>query len=171
MKTVIAGSRSIGRLSPRKWDYEMLVALIEKAVQDSQIQITEVISGGAGGPDRAGEKWAESKSIPVTQIKPNWKLGRGAGLIANKELVEHAEALVVDSRRATTVFRHPHPFLLLRCHFTYRYLVFSHRFLAARITPHGKQENEAANAAWRLPHGVSKRSIGNLVGGVLPRKN
>ncbi|MDZ4849976.1 MAG: SLOG family protein [Pirellulaceae bacterium] len=95
MKTIIAGSRSIGRLSPRKWNYEMLVALVEKAVQDSDFQITEVISGGAGGPDRAGEKWAESQSIPVTQIKPNWKLGRGAGLIANKELVEHAEALVV----------------------------------------------------------------------------
>jgi len=95
MKTVIAGSRSIGRLSPRTWDYETLVALVEKAVQDSGFQITEVISGGAGGPDRAGEKWAESKSIPITQIKPNWKLGRGAGIAANKELVEHAEALVV----------------------------------------------------------------------------
>ena len=95
MKTLIAGSRSIGRLSPRTWDYETLVTLVEKAVQDSGYQITEVISGGAGGPDRAGENWAESKSIPITQIKPNWKLGRGAGLIANKELVEHAEASIV----------------------------------------------------------------------------
>lgn len=50
MKTVIAGSRAIGRLSRQQWDYDRLVALIDEAVRQSKISITQIISGGAGGP-------------------------------------------------------------------------------------------------------------------------
>jgi hypothetical protein len=94
LKTIIAGSRSIGRISSRKWDYDHLAQIIEQAVLQSGFDITEVISGGAGGPDRAGEQWAARHGIPVTTIKPNWKLGRGAGLIANKKLAEEGESLI-----------------------------------------------------------------------------
>lgn len=51
MKTIIAGSRSIDRISARRWDYEMLVSRIEQAVAESGFEVTEVITGGAGGPD------------------------------------------------------------------------------------------------------------------------
>ncbi len=94
MKTIIAGSRAIGRLCPRTWDYERLVALIDEAVRQSEITISEIISGGAGGPDRAGEMWAAENDIEVVSMKPNWALGRGAGLIRNGEMVERAEALI-----------------------------------------------------------------------------
>lgn len=46
MRTIIAGSRSIT-------DY----ALIQKAVSESGFEITEVVSGGAIGVDRLGERW------------------------------------------------------------------------------------------------------------------
>jgi len=94
MKTIIAGSRSIARISPRRWDYDQLAAILEAAVLDSGFKITEVISGGAGGPDRAGEQWAARNAVQATVIKPNWKLGRGAGLIANRQLAEAGEALI-----------------------------------------------------------------------------
>ena len=94
MKTIIAGSRAIGRLSQRTWDYERLIALIDEAVSDSKISITQIISGGAGGPDRAGEMWAAENDIEIVSMKPNWALGRGAGLIRNGEMVERAEALI-----------------------------------------------------------------------------
>ena len=94
MKTIIAGSRSIARISPRRWDYDQLAAILEAAVLDSGFKITEVISGGAGGPDRAGEQWAARNAVPVTVIEPNWALGRGAGLIANRQLAEAGEALI-----------------------------------------------------------------------------
>lgn len=94
MKTIIAGSRSIDRLSARRWDYVKLVDRIDKAVTESGFEVTEVITGGAGGPDRAGEQWAAKRGIPVTTIKPNWKLGKGAGLMANRQLAEAGEALV-----------------------------------------------------------------------------
>ena len=94
MKTIIAGSRSIDRISVRRWDYETLVSRIDKAIAESGFEVTEVITGGAGGPDRAGEQWAAKRGIPVTTIKPNWKLGKGAGLIANRQLAEAGEALI-----------------------------------------------------------------------------
>ncbi|MDA8745237.1 DUF2493 domain-containing protein [Rubripirellula amarantea] len=94
MKTIIAGSRSVARISARRWDYDQLATILEIAIQESGFQITEVISGGAGGPDRAGEQWAARNDVPATVIKPNWKLGRGAGLIANCELAAVGEALI-----------------------------------------------------------------------------
>ena len=94
MKVIIAGSRSVARISTRKWDYDKLAKILEAAITESEFEITEVISGGAGGPDRAGEQWAARHSVPVTVIKPNWKLGRGAGLIANRQLAEVGEALI-----------------------------------------------------------------------------
>jgi hypothetical protein len=94
LKVIIAGSRSVARISSRRWDYDQLATVLENAIAESNFEITEVISGGAGGPDRAGEQWAARNSIPVTVIKPNWKLGRGAGLIANRQLAEAGEALI-----------------------------------------------------------------------------
>lgn len=94
MKTIIAGSRSVARISARRWDYEELATILETAIHESGFQITGVISGGAGGPDRAGEQWAARNGVPTTVIKPNWKLGRGAGLIANRELAAVGEALI-----------------------------------------------------------------------------
>lgn len=110
LKVIIAGSRSVARISSRRWDYDTLAGILEKAIEDSGFEITEVISGGAGGPDRAGEQWAERNAVPVTVIKPNWKLGRGAGLIANRQLAEVGEALLAihdgESKGTTDMIEH-----------------------------------------------------------------
>jgi hypothetical protein len=94
VKVIIAGSRSLGRISQRSWDYEQLVKWVDEAVAASGFEVTEVISGGAGGPDRAGEQWAAARNIPVTQIKPDWSRGRGAGLNNNRDLAAAGEALI-----------------------------------------------------------------------------
>lgn len=94
MRTIIAGSRAIGRLSARTWNYDYLKELVRRAVLESGIEITAVISGGAGGPDRAGEIWAEDTKTPMKQFKPNWRLGRGAGLARNGDMVATADALI-----------------------------------------------------------------------------
>ncbi|MCA9258971.1 MAG: DUF2493 domain-containing protein [Planctomycetales bacterium] len=94
MKVIISGSRSIDRLSSRRWDYAKLGERIEIAVAASGFEITEVITGGAGGPDRAGELWAAEHGIAVSTFKPNWRLGKGAALIANRQLATEGEALI-----------------------------------------------------------------------------
>jgi hypothetical protein len=84
MRTIIAGSRSIT-------DY----ATVERAVRLSGIEITEVISGKARGPDLLGERWAKEHDVPVNSKPANWnKYGPSAGPIRNREMAEEADALV-----------------------------------------------------------------------------
>ena len=59
MKVLICGSRSI---NPD----------IEDAVNKSGLNVTEVVTGGARGVDKAAEMWAKSKGIPCTVYLPDW---------------------------------------------------------------------------------------------------
>lgn len=84
MKVIIAGSRSIT-------DYE----LIKRAIVGSRFAITEVVSGGARGVDRLGERWAAENGIPVIQFIPDWDtLGKKAGYARNADMANYAEALI-----------------------------------------------------------------------------
>lgn len=84
MKVIIAGSRTID-------DYEF----VRQAVRDSEFDVTEVVSGGAPGVDRMGERWAQENDKPIRMFLARWKvLGRRAGIERNKEMAKYADALV-----------------------------------------------------------------------------
>lgn len=84
MKTIIAGSRTIV-------DYE----LVKQAIQQSQFEITEVISGNAPGPDRLGIRWATENKIPYKIFHANWNsFGRAAGILRNKQMGDYSDALI-----------------------------------------------------------------------------
>jgi len=52
MKTITAGSLSIARISPRRWDYDQLATILRIAISKSGFDVTEAIPGNAGGLDR-----------------------------------------------------------------------------------------------------------------------
>jgi hypothetical protein len=84
MKTIIAGSRTITDS-----------AELEKAIQLSGFKITEVLSGGALGPDTLGANWAKANNIPVKYFYPDWKTyGKAAGPIRNSAMVAEAEGAI-----------------------------------------------------------------------------
>lgn len=84
MKVIIAGPRDL-------FDYK----LVEQAVQLSQFEITEVVSGGAPGVDTNGEKWASIHKVPIKRFPADWaKHGRAAGPIRNQEMAMYAGALI-----------------------------------------------------------------------------
>jgi len=95
MKLLIAGSRSIGKIGDNEWNYDELKEMVTSAIRRHGLNPTLIISGGAKGPDRAGELYAEEHKIPLTVIKTNWKLGRGAGIINNASLEAAADAVLV----------------------------------------------------------------------------
>ena len=95
MRVIIAGSRMCGLVADNTWDYDFLVDEIDQVIKDNGLEVTEVISGNANGPDKAGEIWAEENGVPVTVMKPNWKTGRGAGLTNNKTMAQKGDALIV----------------------------------------------------------------------------
>lgn len=84
MKVIIAGSRTIRN-----------VRAIERAIKLSGFQITEVVSGGAPGPDRIGEHLARRMRVKVTRMSADWeKEGLAAGRICNTQMAQYAEALI-----------------------------------------------------------------------------
>jgi hypothetical protein len=85
MKVIIAGSRTIT-------DYQ----LVEDAVSESGLKITEVVSGRAQGVDTLGEVWAARHSVPVKPFPADWNThGKSAGPIRNRQMAEYADALIL----------------------------------------------------------------------------
>lgn len=61
MQVIIAGSRSLKEQ-----------ALIQRAVNYSNFEITEVVSGCASGIDTLAIRWADRKKIPVRRMPAAW---------------------------------------------------------------------------------------------------
>ena len=56
---------------------------------------TEIISGGAKGIDTCAREYAEKKSIPFTEILPEYhKYGKRAPLLRNMDIVHSADMVV-----------------------------------------------------------------------------
>ncbi len=84
MKTIIAGSRGCTNM-----------LYLHNAVAKCGWKITEVVSGGARGPDMMGEEWAFYQVLPVKRFPAEWdKLGKGAGYIRNAQMAEYADSLI-----------------------------------------------------------------------------
>jgi hypothetical protein len=85
MKVIIAGSRTVTSLEE-----------VKQAVEKSAFNITEVVSGGAQGVDRLGERLAALLGIPVRQFIPDWNgyAGKRAGFVRNTQMAQYADALV-----------------------------------------------------------------------------
>lgn len=84
MKTIIAGSRTIG-----------LYRVVVEAIESSGYTITELVSGGAVGVDRLGERWAKENGVPIAKFIPDWnKYLKRAGFVRNEQMVNYADALI-----------------------------------------------------------------------------
>jgi len=84
VKTIIAGSRSITD-----------IRYIEEAVASSQIEITEIVSGGAKGIDTLAITYAQQHHIPLMIMRANWdQYGKSAGFRRNGEMANYADALI-----------------------------------------------------------------------------
>ena len=84
MKVIVAGTRTIE-------DYEVVC----KAIEESGFEITELVSGGARGVDKLGERWAKENGVPVNVFQAEWeKYGNRAGPIRNVAMGSYADALI-----------------------------------------------------------------------------
>jgi predicted Rossmann fold nucleotide-binding protein DprA/Smf involved in DNA uptake len=121
MKLLIAGSRNIPLSLPQ----------LDSWILAIPTKVTEVVSGGAKGVDLVGEAWAKTKGVPVRQFLPDWSLGKKAGPIRNKLMVDYADgALIVwdgESRGTKS---------------TIDYLEKSEKKYVLKISPTPAQRNE-----------------------------
>jgi hypothetical protein len=81
----IVGSRSFT-------DY----ALLKRTVDELRLtwQFTQVVSGGARGADRLGERYARDHALRMIVLKPDWQKGRGAGIQRNGDIVARADFIL-----------------------------------------------------------------------------
>lgn len=81
MKIAVIGSRNFN-------DYDLLKEELNKYF------ITQIISGGAKGADALAERYAKEFNIETQIFKPDWKLGRHAGLLRNTKIIETSDFVV-----------------------------------------------------------------------------
>lgn len=84
MRVVIAGGREFN-------DYELLREICDGVIP----VVPEIVSGGARGTDKLGERYAKEKGYDLKVFPADWgKHGKGAGHIRNKQMAEYGDMLV-----------------------------------------------------------------------------
>ncbi len=87
MITIIAGGRTFS--GSNEWDVLM------DAINNLPWEITKVVSGGAKGADKMGERWAFYNEKQCDVYYPLWnKYGKGAGFVRNALMADNADALI-----------------------------------------------------------------------------
>ncbi len=82
MKLAIVGGRDFT-------NYELLCEKIEN------LQIDEIVSGGAKGADTLAKRYAEEHNIPYIEFPADWKKHKkAAGPIRNSEIVNYCDKLI-----------------------------------------------------------------------------
>jgi len=85
-KVIIAGGREFS-------DYKRLQSACDKLLANKKD--VQIVSGGARGADKLGEKYAKKRGHSVVVFPADWdKNGKSAGYIRNKEMAEYADALI-----------------------------------------------------------------------------
>jgi len=84
MKVLICGSRNINN-----------PALISRAVEQSGMNPTHIISGGARGVDTLARRYARSAGIEFTEYLADWdKYGKRAGFLRNITMIGVSDAVI-----------------------------------------------------------------------------
>lgn len=85
-KVIIAGSRTFT-------DYAFLKKSCEHLLQNKER--IEIVSGGARGTDKLGERFAKEKEYGLKVFNADWNtFGKSAGVRRNKEMANYANALI-----------------------------------------------------------------------------
>lgn len=92
MKLIIAGSRDIHFTS------EFIDSLYGNVfiIDDEDNMLSEIVSGGCSGVDKAAEWWARDTQTPLKIFTAEWdKYGKSAGPIRNRQMANYGDALLL----------------------------------------------------------------------------
>lgn len=86
MKVIIAGSRGFS-------DYDFLCEICDKEL--SKFTEVEIISGGAKGADKLGERYAKERGFPLSHFCADWDYyGKSAGYKRYALMAVYADYLI-----------------------------------------------------------------------------
>lgn len=85
MKIAVVGSRTFT-------DYDLLVSILDEYEFDT------IVSGGANGADKLGERYAKEKGKKTIIYKPNWHVNgvyrKNAGILRNMDIVNESDLVI-----------------------------------------------------------------------------
>ncbi len=86
MNVAIVGSRTFN-------DWDFLLTKMQELIITTEIDC--IVSGGAKGADKLGERFAKFFDIPMMIFKPDWdRYGKRAGYLRNKDIIDNADIVV-----------------------------------------------------------------------------
>lgn len=89
-KVIIAGSRDFCS----EEHYKLLEAQMDQLVLSLGLP-DEIVSGGARGADKLGERYASENGIGIARFVPDWDgLGKRAGFVRNQDMGNYGDTLV-----------------------------------------------------------------------------
>lgn len=98
MKLLITGSRKC-----TESDYVKFEDFLNDLIIDKDLEITEMIHGGAKGADQFADRWAKVRMIPVSVYKPDYnRYGSKAPLVRNDEMIDLCDACVAIYKERKT---------------------------------------------------------------------
>lgn len=89
LKVIVAGSRGFD-------NFELMERLLDMYFQNYSPDEIEIVSGGAKGADRLGERYARSRGMALKVMPADWnRYGKSAGYRRNESMVQYATHCVV----------------------------------------------------------------------------
>lgn len=87
MNIAIIGGRNFN-------NYELLKNELLKFMEENQVSVDAIISGGAKGADSLAEKFASEIGVDMVIFKPEYeKFGRGACAVRNTKIIENCDVV------------------------------------------------------------------------------
>lgn len=85
---------SLGVVGSRTFkDYHLLESTINEFRKTNTL--SHIVSGGAAGADSLVRTYAEKHSIPMIELKPDWKkYGKAAGFIRNADIIDESDIVL-----------------------------------------------------------------------------
>lgn len=88
MRLIVAGSRTCD-------DWELVKTTLDRLTRRLDKKKLVVLSGGAKGADKLGERWAFESMVGYEVYRADWdKYGKAAGMKRNAEMVKAADVLI-----------------------------------------------------------------------------
>ena len=93
VKSAVVGSRGFT-------DYDLLKSTLDMHI--GRVNNVIIVSGGCGGADQLGERYAKEKGFQTEILKPDWvKHRKAAGMIRNTDIVNSADMLFAFKKGET----------------------------------------------------------------------
>lgn len=85
-RLIIAGSRDFR-------NYKLAKEVIMNMTSQKKDELI-IVSGGANGADKIGERYAAEFDIPLERYPADWSMGKKAGIIRNQQMADIADGLL-----------------------------------------------------------------------------